>query len=539
MSKFLEIFRTHNHENAIENDDGQLKHIYATVDQVKTASTDVADGVTKVRDLADENKHSANTVVNNMEELHQQNIVLTDKTTSSLNMTSDIQKQVQHVGSLIEQMVNLVEESNSHAAASSLELTDVVDTTNTMASLSTEVSEIVTTFSKEFTMVKDEISTIEGITTQTNLLALNASIEAARAGEAGKGFAVVADEIRNLSNETQVSSTRILSALKHLEDTSAKMTSSVTRTIELIEQTIDKINKIDKSVTSISNDSKELGNNISIIDSAMKDVEQSNCSLVDNMQQISDIMDVVNDCVEHANENAKSMLDKYEQTTVNVGKIETSVGNLIVELGEGGFMGIQDAKPNMNISIITLDKTGAASRDYYGQVVMQQDKEVLVDVQPNTIDIPKGQSIKCHMQMTVGNVLYNWNDVDVYEVIHNGNTCYRAVANSNPKVMNRKKYPRLDINCECDMVIDGNPKTFHGHMLDVSANGIAFTATDKEFETAQKKMVAVSIPKLPIKDARFINACIMRCKPANGEYIVGCRLTEDNLAIQEYIEKHI
>ena len=75
-------------------------------------------------------------------------------------------------------------------------------------------------------MVKEETGTIEEINSQTNLLALNASIEAARAGEAGKGFAVVAEEIRKLSEETQVSSGSIRSALQKLEQTSDRMTKS-------------------------------------------------------------------------------------------------------------------------------------------------------------------------------------------------------------------------------------------------------------------------------------------------------------------------
>lgn len=510
--------------------------ILSTVDQVKTASTEIVNGVTVVRDLADENKHSANTVVENMEELTGQNAVLSGKTESSIHMTSDIQGQVENIAAMISQMVQLVNETNNHAGESSQELAKVVESTHTMAELSDNVSSIVKEFSEEFARVKEETVSIEDITAQTNLLSLNASIEAARAGAAGRGFAVVADEIRKLSDGTQNSSARIMNALNRLEATSAKMTDAIEKVNEIIQLNLEKITEVNASVVSISNDSQKLNSNISLIDSAVREVEQSNQSMVENMQQMSDAMVVMSNYVENASDNAKSMLEKYEQTTMNVGKIEASVGNLVVQLGDSGFMGIRDAKPGSKVSVIALDKDGAPDREYYGQVVRQEGMEAVIDIRPKTITKSTDGAIRFQLQMILGNVLYLWTDVAVSELAEGGITYYRVVTDSNPKVMKRKKNPRLDIHCPCEIVIDGSPKAYRGKMLDISANGMAFTSTDPDFETAEKKMITVTIPELPIPKARTVQACIMRCKKGSNEYILGCRLSENNLAIQQYIE---
>ena len=175
--------------------ESELAQVVQTVEQVKDASNSIVDGVTVVRELADENKQGANNVVKDMGTLAKNNGILNDKTVSSIEMTKVIDTQVKDVSDLMEEFSKLIEKSVEHADLSADELTEVVEITNRMSALSSKIETILETFKKEFENVKQETSTIEGITSQTNLLALNASIEAARAGEAGKGFAVVADQI--------------------------------------------------------------------------------------------------------------------------------------------------------------------------------------------------------------------------------------------------------------------------------------------------------------------------------------------------------
>ena len=202
-------------------------------------------------------------------------------------------------------------------------------------------------------MVKEETGTIENINTQTNLLALNASIEAARAGDAGKGFAVVADQIRNLSVETQNSSSQIRQALQHLEETSDQMTGSIEKTLQLIQLMLEKVTLAGTNVAKIASDTTQLEHNIHVIDTAMKEVEASNLHLVDNLEQVSGIVEHMTTSIADSNEISNRMLSKYDESASNINSIETVVESLMCELGIGGFMGVEDILPGMKLMVNT------------------------------------------------------------------------------------------------------------------------------------------------------------------------------------------
>lgn len=327
-----------------------LKRVVTTVEQVKTASNTIMDGITVVRELATENKHGSDIVVDGMNKLTDNNDQLQSRTASSQEMTGDINSQVQNVASMINDMVSLTAESGKHAKTSSVDLESLVQTAGTMADLSNEVEHILDAFKAEFETVKQETGTIDSISSQTNLLALNASIEAARAGEAGKGFSVVAEQIRKLSTETKDSSGQISEALSRLDEISGKMTSSIEETLKLIQATLEKVTQTGENVNKITQDSSLLGEHIQTIDSAMKEVESSNRQLVENMEQVSSIVETMTTCISDSDETSKRMLSKYEESASNINNIENVIQELMCELGIGGFMGLDDIHAGMKQS---------------------------------------------------------------------------------------------------------------------------------------------------------------------------------------------
>ena len=510
-----------------------LHRVVTTVEQVKSSSNIILDGITVVRELASENKHGSDIVMLVMNELTDNNNMLQDRTSSSTQMTSDIRAQVENVVALIGEMITLVEKTQSHSGVSAEDLKSLVNTAATMSQLSTELENVLENFRQEFEMVKQETGTIEKITNQTNLLALNASIEAARAGEAGKGFAVVADQIRTLSTETHASSDQIRDALSRLDATSAKMTSSIEETLKLIQITLEKVTQTGDNVNQIASDSVQLGNHIQVVDNAIKEVENSNTQLVSNMEQVSNIVDTITTCITHSSRTSERMLSKYQETADNINTIEDVMENMMCDLGIGGFMGIEDVKPGMKID---LQLVGQEDDNYLGELIEQIPEGLLVSCQKK---LTINGSASCMLQVTAGNILYCWDKAAISPAPESGEHAFKVTITTRPRINNRRKYPRMDLNNTCTIKFKNSDTEYAATMENISANGFAFLATDKIFTQSKNAEVIITIHDFALPNHNVLEGRIIRCSDDNGLYIVGCQMPEDNFYILEYVENNL
>lgn len=508
-----------------------LKRVVTTVEQVKTASNTIMDGITVVRELATENKHGSDIVVDGMNKLTDNNDQLQSRTASSQEMTGDINSQVQNVASMINDMVSLTAESGKHAKTSSVDLESLVQTAGTMADLSNEVEHILDAFKAEFETVKQETGTIDSISSQTNLLALNASIEAARAGEAGKGFSVVAEQIRKLSTETKDSSGQISEALSRLDEISGKMTSSIEETLKLIQATLEKVTQTGENVNKITQDSSLLGEHIQTIDSAMKEVESSNRQLVENMEQVSSIVETMTTCISDSDETSKRMLSKYEESASNINNIENVIQELMCELGIGGFMGLDDIHAGMKAKVI-LPKH-LERMEYHGEVrsVAENSISLILSDDPQL-----NGSETCKVQVTVDNVLYCWDQAQIQADTASGFHAYALQLSARPEIKNRRKYPRADVSNPCTITLKDSDTTFSGQLDNISANGFAFLIRDPFFMDHKHADVAIDIQNFALSDQSHLEGHVIRCSDDEGVYIVGCQMPEDNYAIRNYVD---
>lgn len=342
---------------------------------------------------------------------------------------------------------------------------------------------------------------------------------------------MVADQIRSLSTDTKTSSGQIWQALQHLEETSDKMTASMEETLQLIQLTLEKVTLAGSSMTKISSDTAQLGENIQVIDHAMKEVEASNVHLVDNLEKVTNIVSDMTDCIADSNEINNRMLSKYDESASNIDSIESVIESLMCELGIGGFMGAEDILPGMKLMVTIGDST-----DYHGEFISQENNTFL-------ISLPDAPSLReqtdCKLQVTVGNVIYAWNHAKITLAEKGLSNQFVIRMDSQPKINNRRKYPRMDISNSCTITLQETGAVIEGTLDNISANGFAFLVHDDYFASHKGAQLSIKIHDFDLPKHDSFEGTVIRCSNNDGLYIVGCQMPEDNFFIRDYVKQHL
>jgi len=274
--------------------------------------------VTKIRENADDISLTAEKLSANTEEVNASSEQASSSAQEIAKGSQDLSKlavdskqAVEGLIKAIDACVTVTKETTEHAAQANkiaerggMEAEKAVEKMNSIKNSVSSSAEIIGELGEKSKQIHDIVDAINQISEQTNLLALNAAIEAARAGEAGRGFAVVADEVRKLAEESKQATSQIDGMISEI------------------------INITEKAVSSMEQGSKDVEENSTVINSALKSLEkiiEEVAGVSEQIEEIHTATDLQKGLSENVEKSIMEVSSVAQQSSAGAQEVSSSV----------------------------------------------------------------------------------------------------------------------------------------------------------------------------------------------------------------------
>lgn len=286
-------------------------------------SENVKEEVTDTDSLIENLKDSSNKVHSSVKEICIRTKETAESVQEQTKMTTMISESIGETAENAKIMVEAVADSARMMEENMEVINQIRNSAGTISKTNAHVAASMEELQKKAQEVQQITEVIFSISSQTNLLALNASIESARAGEAGRGFAVVADQIRNLSEETRQSTEKIASIVQELNMNAQNATEVVQSSIDAMNQQNQMVENASDGFRAIRDNMDMLTQRVEDIDGKIKNLVQSNNTIIENINQLSASSEAVSESAKEVEnrslqnqteaEQAKELLNEVQE----------------------------------------------------------------------------------------------------------------------------------------------------------------------------------------------------------------------------------
>ncbi|MBE6070564.1 MAG: methyl-accepting chemotaxis protein [Clostridium butyricum] len=321
--EFGELGKSFN--DMINHQEGIVKSVSVASEQLNEASEQMAASLEELSATTEELSATITTVAED-----------TDNQNKSIINISEVLVQL---SSLVQLAENRAKSTSSNAISSKKvadfgrqKVEETVKAMNGINKESNETFKVLESVNNLSVKVGGIVTTINSIAEQTDLLALNAAIEAARAGEHGKGFSVVAEEVRKLAEESNEKAKEISLLIN-----------------EMIKQTQNAVSAMERANVEVEN--------------GVEIVAETDKAFIDIINSINNIVEHVNEILDITSDEVASS-DRVVELINEVATVTENNANSCKNVSEA----IQDSTTTINNLTATAEETSAMSEQLLKEV---------------------------------------------------------------------------------------------------------------------------------------------------------------------------
>lgn len=277
MTKRIEI-RYNNEFSRVSN------HINSLADNLHGILVKLNDASDDLTQTATTNQQTSSQAQSQLSQQREQTANVATAMTEMAHSVQEVAQSAQSSQQMVEQ-VEKASESGRHIMGTNIttinqletRLTQSVDAVKDLQAMSSQIGSI--------------LDVIRNIAEQTNLLALNAAIEAARAGEQGRGFAVVADEVRVLAQRTTESTSEIENMISNLQSSSTSANKVIQSCMDDMELSVEQASNANSAMEEIQGLIMEISQMSGHISQAAAEQSETTGDIARNIEEINLIAD--------------------------------------------------------------------------------------------------------------------------------------------------------------------------------------------------------------------------------------------------------
>ncbi|MFH0271797.1 methyl-accepting chemotaxis protein [Vibrio jasicida] len=290
LTRILKVLESLTEGDMTQRIDNRYNNEFSRVSgHINTLADSLHNILVKLNDASDNLASTASTNEQTSSQAQSKLNAQREQTATVATAMTEMSHSVQEVAQSAQGSLEMVQRVETASDQGRNVMNSNISTINQLETRLNESVSAVSELQKMSGQIGSILDVIRNIAEQTNLLALNAAIEAARAGEQGRGFAVVADEVRVLASKTTQSTTEIEAMISNLQSSSQSANQVIQSCMSDMEMSVEQASKANSSMEEIQALIIEISQMSTHISQAAAEQSETSADIARNIEDINSI----------------------------------------------------------------------------------------------------------------------------------------------------------------------------------------------------------------------------------------------------------